>query len=252
MRQIASGVGVRYLDGGWQRVVDALAERARQLGGEIRLRAKVESIEPDRGRVGAVIVDGARVECGRVVVTLSPKASVALLGEAAPSELRRFAESAAPVRAACLDVALRSLPRSAPKLVLGVDRPTYLSVHSRTAKLAPDGGAVIHVARYLAPEEQVDSPSVRAELEAELDDAQPGWRAELVRARWSPALLVAHALAEASQRGLAGRPSVDATGIEGVTLAADWVGPRGLLFDACLESARAAVEATTPRTRAAA
>jgi len=252
LRQIASGVAVRYLDGGWQQVADALVERARQLGVEVRLRAKVEAIEHEGGRVRAVIVDGAPVECGAVILTLSPKACVSLLGEAAPPELRRFAETAAPVRAACLDVALRSLPRSAPKLVLGVDRPTYLSVHSSTAKLAPEGGAVIHVARYLAPDERVDPAVVRAELEAELDDAQPGWREVLVRARWSPALLVTHAIAEASQGGLAGRPRVDGTGVAGVMLAGDWVGPRGLLFDACLESARAAVASIATAARAAA
>lgn len=251
MRQIASGAGVLYLDGGWQRVVEALAERARELGVEVRLRANVESIEVESGALRAVVVDGERLACGAAIVTLSPKASVALLGEA-PPDLRRFAERATPVRAACLDVALRALPRPAPTLVLGVERPTYLSVHSSTAKLAPAGGAVIHVARYLAPDERVDSAAVRAELEAELDDAQPGWRAELVRARWSPALLVMHALAEASQGGLAGRPPVSAAGLAGLALAGDWVGPRGLLFDACLESARDAVDAITSVGRVAA
>lgn len=252
IRQIAGGLAVRYLDGGWQQIVGALSERARQLGVEVRLRAKVEAIEHEGGRVRAVIVDGERIACGAVIVTLSPKASVSLLGEAAPAELRRFAESATPVRAACLDVALRSLPRPAPKLVLGVDRPTYLSVHSSTARLAPEGGAVIHVARYLAPDERVDPAAARAELEAELDDVQPGWREVLVRASFAPALLVSHALAESTQRGLAGRPAVDATGVAGVALAADWVGPRGLLFEACLESARAAVASIATAARAAA
>lgn len=252
MRQLASGPSVRYLDGGWQQVVDALAARARDLGVELRPRAKVESFEHEGGALRAAIVDGERVPCSAAILTTSPRASLSLLGERAPGELRRFALRATPVRAACLDVALRTLPLPGPTLILGVDRPTYLSVHSSTAELAPDGGAMIHVARYLAPGEQVDPAAMRAELEAELDAAQPGWRAELVRARWSPALLVANAIPEASDGGLAGRPPFDLTGIEGVMLAGDWVGSRGLLFDACLESARQAAFARSARARVAA
>src|SRR5690606_9102407 len=124
MRQLAGGLGVRYLDGGWQQVVDALVECAKRLGVEMRLRAKVESFEVERGELRAAIVDGERVACRAAIVTLGPKASVSLLGEHAPPELQRFAERATPVRAACLDVALRTLPRSSPKLILGVDRPS--------------------------------------------------------------------------------------------------------------------------------
>lgn len=242
IRQIESCVRVRYVDGGWQRIVDALATRARELGVEVRLRTKVDAIEHERGRVRAIVANGERIACESAVITLGPKATLALLADAAPRELRAFAGSATPVRAACLDIALRSLPRSHPTLVLGVDRPTYLAVHSSTARIAPDGGAVVHVARYLAPGETVDSAALRADLERELDAAQPGWRDLLVHARWSPALTVMHALPEASQGGLASRPDVGATGIDGVALAGDWIGPRGLLFDACLESARAAVD----------
>jgi len=40
--------------------------------------------------------------------------------------------------------------------------------------------------------------------------------------------------------GLGGRPRHDETGVAGVTMAGDWVGPVGLLADASLTSGRAA------------
>jgi hypothetical protein len=62
-----------------------------------------------------------------------------------------------PVRAACLDVGLARLPEPRRTFALGLDEPTYLSVHSKTAKLAPEGAAAIHVAKYLSTEERADA-----------------------------------------------------------------------------------------------
>jgi hypothetical protein len=51
---------------------------------------------------------------------------------------------------------------------------------------------------------------------------------------------VANTLPLASSGGLAGRPGVADTGVPGVTMAGDWVGPVGLLADASLASGYAA------------
>ena len=40
--------------------------------------------------------------------------------------------------------------------------------------------------------------------------------------------------------GLAGRPAIDSTGVAGVYVAGDWVGPRGWLADCALSSGQAA------------
>ena len=40
--------------------------------------------------------------------------------------------------------------------------------------------------------------------------------------------------------GLAGRPGIDSTGLPGVFVAGDWVGPRGWLADCTLSSGEAA------------
>jgi len=205
-----------------------------------RSGARVVSLEMRRDRVCAVhLRDGERIAVDGLLLTLSPKACVRLLGAQASESLRRFASEATAVRAACLDVALDKLPYRHPSLILGTDQPTYLSVHSNVARLAPDGGGLVHVARYLAPGEKI-RPETRRELERLLDLSQPGWREVTLRARWAPAMTVMHALPAARFGGASGRPRSSEGGPANVALAGDWVGPEHLLFDACLASAREA------------
>ncbi len=253
LRQIRAALdGVRYLDGGWQTIVEGLAARARELGVELRTRGKVDALELEGARAVAVrLRDGERLPCDGVVLTLSPKSCVRLLGQSGRPSLAAFAAGATAVRAASLDVSLRQLPRRHPSLILGTDEPTYVSLHSNTAALAPEGGGLIHAMRYLAPDERV-VPETRAGLEAILDLSQPGWREALVEARWSPALTVMHAIPVAAAGGLAGRPRVGDAGPANVALAGDWVGPEGMLFDACITSARAAAAHLASRAARAA
>ena len=41
------------------------------------------------------------------------------------------------------------MPAKAHDFAIGIDGPFYLSLHSRSAKLGPQGSAVVHVAKYL-------------------------------------------------------------------------------------------------------
>ena len=59
------------------------------------------------------------------------------------------AREAMPVRANTLDLALSAMPAKAHDFAIGIDGPFYLSLHSRSAKLGPQGSAVVHVAKYL-------------------------------------------------------------------------------------------------------
>jgi phytoene dehydrogenase-like protein len=140
-----------------------------------------------------------------------------------------------PVRAACLDVALAELPRASNRFALGLDEPMYMSVHSAAAKLAPEGVAVVHVMKYLEPDESTDS--AEREMEAFFDRVQPGWRHRVVKRRTLPNMLVAPDVPQARTGGLCGRPSVEAAGIPGVFVAGDWVGRQGQLADAAAASA---------------
>jgi hypothetical protein len=83
------------------------------------------------------------------------------------------------------------------------------------------------------------SADPRAELEAFLDDAQPGWRDEVLAVRFNHQLVVAHGRPEPGV-GVAGRPTPIVDDMPGVLVAGDWVGPDGMLGDAALASGRTA------------
>jgi phytoene dehydrogenase-like protein len=138
---------------------------------------------------------------------------------------------------ACLDVALARLPVPRLTFALGCDAPTYFSVHSDAAALAPEGGALVQSMKYLG---EGSADGAEAELEGVLDELQPGWRALVVHRRALPEITVMHAAPDASLGGTRDRPGPRVPGVAGLSIAGDWVGPEGLLLDACLASARAA------------
>lgn len=230
--------GVLYLDGGWQTLVDGLRQAAQAAGVRLVTGAPVAAVVHDAAVRGVRLADGTSWAAETVVLATGPAAAARLVTSPAGARLRRAAEAAVPARAATLDVALRYLPNPSTPLVYGLDAPVYLSAHSVWARLAPPGGAFIHIMRYLGSEPPADPRAVERELEALLDLAQPGWRAALVARRFVPNLVVAHALPLAAQGGTAGRPGPAVPELPGLYVAGDWVGPEGLLADASLASAR--------------
>lgn len=108
-------------------------------------------------------------------------------------------------------------------------------MHTPAARLAPAGGAVIHVARYLG---ENDPPEVESHLEALLDRFQPGWHDRVVTKRFLPRISVTEAGLDA--RGE--RPGPAVPGLPRLFVAGDWVGAEGMLVDASLASARHAAE----------
>ncbi|QEH38020.1 Putrescine oxidase [Aquisphaera giovannonii] len=232
---------VWYLDGGWQTLVDGLREKAAGWGAEIRTSAGAESVAAGAGGVSVRIAGGETVRGARAIVAVGPAEACDLLLDLAPgSGPPGWASGRIPVRAACLDLALDRLPRPMNRVAFGLDRPLYFSVHSASARLAPDGVAVAHAMKYLGGGDEPSPSDARAELEAWLDRVQPGWRAHVIKSRFLPSMTVAHALPTAEGRGLAGRPPVEVPGRPGVYVAGDWVGGRGLLADASAASAEEA------------
>jgi hypothetical protein len=63
-------------------------------------------------------------------------------------------------------------------LAFGVDHPLYYSVHSAPAARAPQGHAMVHVAKYLDPSEPHVAHATERELEGFLDLVQPVWANE--------------------------------------------------------------------------
>jgi phytoene dehydrogenase-like protein len=244
--QLSQRAGVAYLDGGWQTLVDGAAQAARDARVQIRTGASVVTAAR-RGDEWEVHVEGARapgVRCRALVLAVGPAVARSIV---ASDLLAVWAHRAVPARAACLDLALARLPDPATTFALGVDRPLYFSVHSRTARLAPEGAALVHAMKYLSPAEPADPARDEAELEAWLDRLQRGWRDLVVERRWLPAMVASHALVTADGGGLAGRPGPSVLDAPGVFVVGDWVGCEGMLLDASLASAEGAANEAAQR-----
>jgi phytoene dehydrogenase-like protein len=239
--------GVLYLDHGWQTIVDGLAAAATRTGALIETSASAEAIERRGERHSVHLKDGRTIEGDALVLAVTPDIAAALTA-AAP--LQRVYKSAVPVRAACLDVGLRRLTFPKRQFAFGLDTPLYFSVHTRAADLAPKGQAVIHVAKYLAPDDS-DAKAHEQELQAVMDLVQPGWRDELGQKRYLPNMTVVPATARAQDGGLTGRPAVDGSDVDGVFLAGDWIGAEGWLSDASAASGKQAARLAIERAREA-
>jgi phytoene dehydrogenase-like protein len=215
--------GVVYLDGGWAQLTAQLAALC-----QVRAGIKVTGVAPAAGRVEVATDNGPLTARSVIIAVGRPAAAIRLLpvgpgwGDLGPE-----------VTAACLDAGLRRVPD--PGYVLGVDAPVYASVQSPPARQAPAGQAVVGAVRYGATGAKAD----RAVLQAHL--ARAGVREEeVVTSRFLARMVVAGAAPIAARGGLGGRPAVDATGLPGVYLAGDWVGPSGLIADAALASGQVA------------
>ena len=242
--QLGLSSGVRYLDGGWQTLVDGLRDAALAAGVTVETGQRAQAVVTEQGRVrGVALSDGEVRAAEAVIIAASPAEAVALTKDCAPVAWQRQLNELVPVKAACLDVALARLPQPEARFALGIDQPLYVSVHSLTAQLAPPDGAVIHIAKYLMTDETTPAKSLEAELEQVLELAQPGWRDVLVKRRFMPALTVNHALVTATQGGTAGRPAVNVPDVAGLFVAGDWVGAEGQLADVSAASAATAAGA---------
>jgi len=222
--------GVHYLDGGWQRMVDAMEVGAREAGVHIETGVAANGVVEGDDGVRVAFDSGHVVHGGAVVIAAGPR----VVAKLCP----KYGVSTRPTTVACLDLGLSALPRPREaSLALGLDTPVYYSVHSATARLAPAGGVVVHVMRY------GESERPRDEMEAMLDLVQPGWRDHVVTQRYLPKMVVAHDTPDPSRGGLAGRyrPQLSPSGR--IWAAGDWVGETGHLLDASLASARTVAHA---------
>jgi glycine/D-amino acid oxidase-like deaminating enzyme len=241
-RQIRlAALGVEYLHGGWVTLLEGLRRVGADRGVE-RVVAPARAVVPEGGRVRVTCRDepssggdpgGRTVLAGAVVVAAgTPDACAAVLPAGPPA----WITLGPPVQVACLDLGLAEPPPT--RLLLGLDRPLYLICHAPPADLAPSGGAVVHAMRYLHSAEPA-SLDARAEMEehARFAGIDPE-RAE--RARYLHRMVGCGAMPTPATGGMAGRPGVAATGLDGVLVAGDWVGPAGHLADAALASGEAA------------
>lgn len=235
--RIGFGGGVLYLDHGWQTLIDGLQSVAKANGARFLAGSRATEVTTDNQGVLVKLADGRSLSGAAAILAVEPETAADLLRLPQSQPLAKWTAARVQVRAACLDVALRGLPQPDRLVAFGLDCPLYYSVHSASARLAPDGVSVVHLAKYLRHEHSEAPETVEHELEALMDTLQPGWRDRLVARRYFPHMVVTQALPEAASGGLQGRPATTVANHPRVFLAGDWVGARGMLADAAAASA---------------
>jgi len=231
LRQLAIGAGgVYYVDGGWQTIICGLAEVASAAGAQLHPGTSAQQVECVDGSWQIHLNDGRLITAKSLILAVPPAECTRLL-----PQLAEAVAALTPVRAVCLDLALSSLPVPTNNFVLGANEPLYFSVHSKTANLAPPGGALIHAAYYLAPNE-APAKSHLDRLERLVDQMQPGWRPlEIARQR----LMGIH-VAQCFPRFDRPPPRLNLVAPAPLFIAGDWLGGDAMLSDASAATGRAA------------
>lgn len=164
-----------HLIGGYRTLLDAMAQRIRQAGGEIRLSTPVTRVVIEGGRVRGVDIGGAVVACDRAVVTMQAPVAARLVPDA-PAAYRERLTGQRYLGIVCplfvLDRPLTNVwtlnVADADALVTGVIEttsyidPTFVGGHH-----------LVYVPKYVAP----GSPW----LTAPDDDIQKAWSAALAK-----------------------------------------------------------------------
>lgn len=230
--------GVLYLDEGWGSMVRELEEIASRLGVRLLTRSKAVEVVHEDGAVQHVrCEDGTTVNADHVILAAAPAVAYELVPHAEATALRIWKEQAIEVTAACLDVALRRLPKPKQQFVYGLDQTVFLTDQSRAARLSRNGEHVVCVMKYQGTE--TDPAADLRELEGALDLIQPGWRDELAAKQFLPRITVCGDFPHLKRLEQPG-PAVPE--ISGLYVAGDWASHGELLVDASTASAKRAVE----------
>ncbi len=205
-RLILNGHRVRYVIGGWSVLVDALAQRARDLGVDIQTGSPVNELPQPP-----------------VILALPLKAAGRLLGR----ELQTQG-----ARTVLLDVAIHSKRRS-PRVVFDLTERIYLTrTTGPDPSLAPLGEDLIQTSAGLRPGETLEQATAR--IEAAMDDGFPGWRESETWRRRSLAENSSGAV-DTPGRTWRDRPPIDQG--DGIYLVGDMLAAPGLLSEVAHHSA---------------
>ncbi|WP_281278826.1 phytoene desaturase family protein [Paenibacillus kobensis] len=234
--------GVLYLDRGWGTIIDELREIAIKNGVTMMTSTKAVAVEHRDGAVQHVrCEEGTLVEAKNIILTAPPAVAHQLVTNAEATSLHAWREQAIEITAACLDVALRRLPKPKQQFIYGIDQTVFLSNQSRAACLSDDGAQVISVIKYQGEEKNPDKDL--HELEQTLDLVQPGWRDELVAKQYLPRITVYHDFLHMRRQ----QPGPAVPEISGLYVAGEWASHGELLVDAATASAKRAVQCILAR-----
>ncbi|WP_088012368.1 NAD(P)/FAD-dependent oxidoreductase [Gottfriedia acidiceleris] len=233
---------VMYINEGWQSIVNDLVKKANQLGVTIQNNTIVSKITGSYPNINLVLKNDTRINTCCLLSTINPIDLVKLIDEPIADSFLQKCNQMIPVKAACLDLVMNSLPNPKLNFAVGVDEPWYFSNHSAVAKLSNnEGEIVVHIMKYLNSVNETDSAKDEEELEGLLDLLQPGWRDYVISRRYLPKLVVSNDIKKPFNK-LDNNLSNNEVGIEGIYVAGDWVGKTELLLNASLTSAKNATK----------
>lgn len=234
--------GVLYLDGGWMTMIDQLHHKAILSDVQVQPHMLVKQIEPShQDRIKLFLSGGEEILAKYVICTTGPHELNEMLSKKIEFPQRDFLSQIIPVRGATLDVALTQLPNQKQLFAMDNTNSLYYSVHSNYACLSDNPmNAILHVFKYLHPDEHIDGIIIKNELELLLDKLQPGWQQFVISKRFIPNIIVNQRLPQVGDE----RMLLSAkTGIPGLYIAGDWASPHTILADGAISSGKkAAVE----------
>ena len=231
--------GTLYLDGGWQTMIDQLHNKAILSDVQIQSHTSVKQIEPSQSApVKLTLSNGQEILGKYVICTTGPHELNEMLIKVNQPFQKSFFNQVIPVRGATLDVALTHLPNPKRLFAMDVTNPLYYSVHSNYARLSDDSkSAILHVFRYLHPDDLIDGADIKNELEQFLDKMQPGWQQYVITSRFIPNLTVNQRLPRIGDELKLQRSKTD---IPGLYIAGDWASPTSILADGAVSSGKRA------------
>lgn len=228
-----------YVDKGWGSIVDSLQERATRTGVTILSNKRVIEIEHDEKVRHIRFDNGDRVAVPFVIASVEPEEISRLVKRGGSATISQWVNRTRPINVACLDIALRKLPKLAPDYAVAfwIDQPLFYSNQSSAAKMSEDGSIVVSLAKYLGSEPG-DWKRDKWQLERAMDVLQPGWQNEVVARQFLPRMTAIHDFISIDKNGTFVGPAVPE--IKGLYVAGDWTGQGEMLVDAALASAKRA------------
>ncbi|WP_318243566.1 phytoene desaturase family protein [Fictibacillus norfolkensis] len=235
--------GVRYVEGGWQKVVNDLRKKAEHFGATISTGIRAEQIHLKEDAVKGVILSNEKfVQANSVITAIGPTELCELVQGYEHMSIGKWKEMSHPLYGSCLDVALRKVPDPTCVFALSLDEPFYFSNHSVSVQLSDDGSHVLHVMKYNGSNNLSEVEMDERRLRELLNLLQPGWENEVVAVRFLPNQLIAYDSRSVMNHGVGIAPGPIVPEIRGLFVAGDWVGRRGRLADAAMDSAREAAK----------
>ncbi|AQS57436.1 hypothetical protein B0W44_06850 [Novibacillus thermophilus] len=228
-----------YVDKGWGSIVDSLQERATRTGVTILSNKRVIEIEHDEKVRHIRFDNGDRVAVPFVIASVEPEEISRLVKRGGSATISQWVNRTRPINVACLDIALRKLPKLSPDYAVAfwIDQPLFYSNQSSAAKMSEDGSIVVSLAKYLGSEPG-DWKQDKWQLERAMDVLQPGWQNEVVARQFLPRMTAIHDFISIDKNGTFVGPAVPE--IKGLYVTGDWTGRGEMLVDAALASAKRA------------